>query len=428
MSAHSEKKAELIINPNEVITNAKEKELVKKIDLRIIPLVMILNILSFLDRVNIGNAKLANLEHDLNLIVAFYFHGLCLFIDSILTTSWGSVVIAMAFVKNYSQLMATRFLLGVFEAGLYSGIIFYLTKWYKKSERSYRISFFVAGGVMAGAFNGLVAFSISSLNGKFGLNGWQWIFLTEGVITVIVAFFCYFLISDYAETAIWLTDDERKLAIERLQLDMGHTYATHLDKHQIILAFKDLKVYIFMFINSCLLVTMYSFSFFIPTIVNGMGFDSVISQLLSTPPFIIGCISSLLIAKLSDNYRIRSPYLIFGLLISIIGYSFLIIHNASVACDSKRAVGCAMVIAWGNLGGVLSSQIYRPSDAPAYITGHIIALSLLIFAVILSIIQYSYLNSMNKYKLKDPKRFLKGSNVDDTTHLGDLHPSFIYTL
>ncbi|CAG8773863.1 5295_t:CDS:2, partial [Cetraspora pellucida] len=68
MSAHSEKEAELIINPNEVITNAEEEELVKKIDLRIIPLVMILNILSFLDRVNIGNAKLANLEHDLNLI------------------------------------------------------------------------------------------------------------------------------------------------------------------------------------------------------------------------------------------------------------------------------------------------------------------------------------------------------------------------
>ncbi|CAG8819212.1 16198_t:CDS:2, partial [Racocetra persica] len=159
---------------------------------------------------------------------------------STLIIAWGFIVVAMAFVKNYSQLMATRFLLGVFQSGLYSGIIFYLTKWYKKSERSYRLSLFIAGSIIAGAFSGLVAFSITNLNGKFGLNGWQWIFLIEGAITVIFAFCCYFLISDYAETTTWLTDDERKLAVERLRLDTGHAHNTHFDKHQIILAFKDL--------------------------------------------------------------------------------------------------------------------------------------------------------------------------------------------
>ncbi|CAG8792369.1 35388_t:CDS:2, partial [Racocetra persica] len=334
----------------------------------------------------------------------------------------GFIVVAMAFVKNYSQLMATRFLLGVFQTGLYSGIIFYFTKWYKKSERSYRLGLFIAGGIISGAFNGLVAFSITNLTGKFGLNGWQWIFLIEGAITVIFAFFCYFLIPDYVETTTWLTDDERKLIVERLRLDTGNVHATHFDKHQIILAFKDLKIYIFMFIHSCLLITMYSFFFFIPTIVNGLGFDVVISQLLSTPPYILGCVSSIIIAKLSDSHRIRSPYLIFGLFASIIGMA------DNLAGDSKRSVGCAMVIAWGNLGGVVSAQIYKPSDAPAYITGHTVTLSFLVFAIVLSIIQRYYLNRLNKYKLEDPKRFLKGSNVDDVTHLGDLHPSFIYSL
>ncbi|CAG8504723.1 16042_t:CDS:1 [Racocetra fulgida] len=100
----------------------------------------------------------------------------------------------------------------------------------------------------------------------------------------------------------------------------------------------------------------------------------------------------------------------------------------NLAGDSKRAVGCAMVVAWGNIGGVLSAQIYKSSDAPTYITGHAVALSLLIFAVILSIIQYFLLNRINKCKLKDPEKFLKGSNEDDATHLGDLHPSFIYSL
>ncbi|KAF0550630.1 MFS general substrate transporter [Gigaspora margarita] len=478
INTEEKKKTELITNP-EVITDAKEKKLIKKIDLRIIPLIIVLNILSFLDRVNIGNAKLAHLEHDLNLVgneynwaLSIFFLGYILFEVptniiaikikpsvwiSTRMISWGSIVIAMAFVKNYSQLMATRFLLGTFQTGLYSGVIFYLTKWYKRSERSYRISFFNAGVIMSGAFNGLIAFSISSLNGKFGFNSWQWLFLVEGAITVIIAFCCYFLISDYPEITIWLTDYEQKLAVDRLRNDTGHAYATHFDKHQITLAFKDLKVYVFMFINFCVLATLYSFSFFIPSIVNGMGFDGVISQLLSTPPFIIGCISSIIISKLSDNHRIRSPYLIFSLLISIIGYSFLIVHGTSIALkytgicviglgmfvscplviawaadniagETKRAVGFAIVVGGSNLGGVLSAQIYKDSDAPAYIFGHTVTLSLLIIGIVLSIFQYCYLKRMNKYKLEDPKRFLKGSNADDAAHLGDLHPSFTYIL
>ncbi|RIB28136.1 major facilitator superfamily domain-containing protein [Gigaspora rosea] len=477
-NTEEKKKAELIFKP-EVITDANEKKLIKKIDLRIIPLIVVVNILSFLDRVNIGNAKLAHLEHDLNLVgneynwaLSIFFLGYILFevptnIISIkikpsiwISTrmiSWGSIVIAMAFVKNYSQLMATRFFLGTFQTGLYSGVIFYITKWYKRSERSYRISYFNAGIIISGAFNGLIAFSISSLNGKFGFNGWQWIFLIEGAITVIIAFFCYFLISDYPEITIWLTDDERKLAVDRLRIDTGHAYATPFDKHQITSAFKDFKVYVFTLIYFCVVAAIYAFTFFIPSIVNGMGFDDVISQLLSTPPFILGCISSIIITKISDNHKIRSPYLISGLLISIIGYSFLIVHGTSVALkytcicviglglfvsfplivawaadnlagETKRAVGFAIVNGGGNLGGILSAQIYKYSDAPAYISGHIVTVSLLIICVVLSIIQYCYLNRMNRYKLEDPKRFLKGSNADDATHLGDLHPSFTYIL
>ncbi|CAG8439102.1 14820_t:CDS:2 [Cetraspora pellucida] len=365
----SEKTVVFANNSTKVIINEQEKRLVQKLDIRILPLLTLLYTLSFLDR------------------------------------------------------------------------------WYKKSEQNYRISLVFAGATIAGAFNGLLAFSITNLNGKFGLS----------VVTVIVASASFFLITDYAETATWLTEDERKLAVDRLRSDSGHAHASHFDKHQIFQAFKDLKIYIFMFLYFCLLVTLYSFSFFIPTIVNGLGFDIVISQLLSTPPFIFGCISSVTIAKLSDHYGIRSPYLISSLLISIIGYTLLIIPSDSIALkysgicivglgifacipisltwltnnvagDSKCAVGSAMMIAWGNIGGIVSAQIYKSSDAPTYLTGHAVSLSLLIFAVVLSIIQYFFLNRINKCKLKDPEKFLKGSNGDDVIHLGDSHPSFIYSL
>ncbi|KAF0401857.1 MFS general substrate transporter [Gigaspora margarita] len=478
---NSEKIDEFTNNSTNVLTNvesAEEKRLLKKIDLRIIPLVTILYTLSFLDRVNIGNAKLAHLERDLGLTgdeynwaLGIFFLGYVLFEVpsnialikikpsiwiSTLMVGWGAIMTGMAFVKNFSELMAVRFLLGAFESGLFPGVVFYLTKWYKKSERTYRISLFFSGATIAGAFNGLLAYAITNLDGKFNLHGWQWLFIIDGVMTVIVAFFSYFLISDYAETASWLTEDERKLAIDRLRYDGGHTHTTHFDKHQILQAFKDSKIYIYMFLYFCLLVTLYSFSFFVPTIVNGLGFNTVISQLLSTPPFILGCISCLVIAKLSDHFGVRSPYLIFCLLISIFGYAILIVPNASTAAkytavcivglgafstiptilawltnnlagDSKRAVGTAMVIAWGNIGGVISAQIYRSSDAPAYKTGHTIALSLLVVAVIITIFQHYLLIRINKYKLENPELFLKGSNRD-ASHLGDSHPSFIYSL
>lgn len=444
------------------------------------PLLMILYTLSFLDRVNIGNAKLAHLERDLNLIgdeynwsLGIFFIGYVIFEVpsnillikikpsiwiSTLMVAWGIVMTIMAFVKNFSQLMTARFLLGAFESGFAPGIIFYLTKWYKKSEQNYRISLFFAGAAIAGAFNSFLAFSITSLDGKFGLNGWQWLFMIDGVVTVIIAFLSYFIFPDYAETATWLTENERKLAIERIRLDTGESaYSTHFDKFQIIQAFKDLKIYIFMVIYFCIVVILFSFAFFIPSIVNGLGFNTVISQLLSSPPFIFGCISSIIIAKLSGRYKVYGPYLIFNLLISMMGYILLIVPSdttslkyigaciaglgifaciptsltwltSNLAGDSKRAVGSAMMIAWGNIGGVVSGQLYRSSDAPAYKTGHSVALSLLAVAVILSIIQYYLLNRANKYKLKDPERFLKGLNEEEVMNLGDLHPSFIYSL
>ncbi|CAG8459909.1 11786_t:CDS:2 [Scutellospora calospora] len=412
MSTHSNNSFEKIVN------SIEEKKLLKKLDLRIIPLVTLLYTLSFLDRVNIGNAKLAHLERDLNLVgneynwsLGIFFIGYVIFEVpsnialikirpsiwiSTLMLIWGIIMTCMAFAKNFSQLMVIRFLLGAFESGLFPGVVFYLTRWYKKSEQSYRIGLFFSGATIAGAFNGLLAFAITNLDSKYGLNGWQWLFIIDGLATVIVALFAYFLISDSVETVSWLTEDERKLAIDRLKLDAGDAHATHFDKVEIIKAFKDVVI-------------------------------------------------------------IRSPYLIFSMLVAVIGYSLLVAQSTSIALkytgacvvglgafasiptsiawltnnlagDSKRAVGCAMMIAWGNIGGVVSAQLYTANEAPDYKSGHSIALSLLLIGVILSIIQYYYLKRANKLKLNDPNKFLNELSEEEVKHLGDMHPSFIYSL
>ncbi|RIB29169.1 major facilitator superfamily domain-containing protein [Gigaspora rosea] len=229
----------------EITESVDEKRLLRKVDIRIIPVFTLLYVLAFLDRV------------------------------ALLMIGWSIVMIIMAFVKNYPQLLVTRLLLGIFEAGLFPAIIYHITKWYKRSEQSYRVSLFFTGSLIAGAFSGLLAFAIMRLDGKFGLNSWQWIFLIDGLVTVVVAFASYFLISDYPETTAWLTEDERKIIVDRLQFDSGQVSTTHFDKHQICEAFKDWKIYIASFIQFIESILGYSLSFFLPSIVNGLGFGKI---------------------------------------------------------------------------------------------------------------------------------------------------------
>ncbi|CAG8447280.1 12647_t:CDS:2 [Gigaspora rosea] len=371
-------------------TNAEEEKLLRKFDIRIMPLLMLLMCLCFLDRINIGNAKLAHLEQDLNLTenefqwaLSIFFFGYIVFeipsniiLIKIRPSIWLSLLtLGWGIITNYSHLLVTRFLLGMFESGLYPGIIFYITKWYKRKEQSFRISLVISALAISGAFGGLLAFSITSLNGRFGLNGWRW-------------------------KASWLTDNERKLAIDRLQHDAGDAYATHFDKSQIIKAFMDWKIYIGALINMAVLTPTYAFSVFIPSIVNGLGFNTV--------KFLGACFVG---AGLFSSLPITSAWL-----------------TNNLAGDSKRAVGCAIFISLSSIGGATFSLIYRSQDAPAYIFGHTISLSILIFAVVLSILQYSLLNFINKRKLKNPDKFLEGKNEEEIMNLGDMHPSFIYRL
>ncbi|GET02796.1 MFS general substrate transporter [Rhizophagus clarus] len=456
-----------------------EKKLVRKMDFRIMPLLILLYFLAFLDRVNIGNAKLTTMEKDLGLVgtefnwaLSIFFIGYISFevpsnIALIKTSAylwiafimftWGVMVILIAFVKNFGGLLVVRFFVGACEAGLAPGAVYYLATWYKRSELNARIAYCSIGNSFAGSFSGLLAFSLIKLEGKLNLKGWQWLFLVEGLISVIVAIAAYFFISDYPEKSRWLTDKERKYATERLKHDIGKAHILHYDRAYIYAAFTDYKVYLAMLQLFVASISVSSYQLFLPSIVNGMGFNYVISQLFSIPPFFCAGVSTIIVAIISDRKRVRGPIMILTSIIGILGYILLIIPSLSVpakyvgACivgtglvpavttavawianniagHAKRGITAGMVLMSANIGGIIASQIYRQKDYPNYTFGNSIALGCLVIATCIAVLQYFIYKTLNERKRKNPQSFLQGKSEEEIKNLGDLHPDFMYVL
>lgn len=178
--------------------------------------------LSFLDRTNIGNARLGTLEKDLHMEGLDYNIALAVFFPfyvaaeipsnmmmkrfrpsvwlTIIMVAWAVVMIGMGFVTNFAGLLATRALLGIAEGGLFPGVTYYITMWYCRHECGLRMAIFFSAATAAGAFGGLLARGITEMKGVAGRPGWSWIFILEGILTLVVAMTAYWAINDYPST------------------------------------------------------------------------------------------------------------------------------------------------------------------------------------------------------------------------------------
>jgi len=181
------------------VGDVKERNLVRKLDLRLLPPLTLLYLLSFLDRSNVGNARIEGLTNDLHMTGDEYLTGLTLyFIGYVifeipcnivlklwtprawlptLTLVWGIVATLMGVTQSRDGFFVVRFFLGVTEAGLFPGIVFYLSMWYKRNERQFRVALFFSAASLAGAFGGILAWGIAHMRGVGGYNGWRWIFI-----------------------------------------------------------------------------------------------------------------------------------------------------------------------------------------------------------------------------------------------------------
>ncbi|KAI2624439.1 DNA-repair protein rad2 [Xylaria nigripes] len=382
-----------------------EKRLLWKLDLHIIPLTT----LSF-PRVNIGNARLYNLEADLGLssnqfqiAVSILFVTYVIFeIPSNLVlkplrphrwlafiiTAWGVVALSTGFVKDFRSLVALRVLLGAFEAGLFPGLNVYLNFFYSKREIALRIGYLFASAALAGAVGGLLAFGIGHLDGVHGMSGWRWIMIIEGIPSIVLGVLIFFFLPSDPQSASFLTPAEKKLLIERERRDYGLTAsAREFSKKDMIKTFTDWKIWLYCIAQFGADSMLYGYSTFLPTIIEGLGSWSTAEiQLLTIPCYALGAIVYMTTAYISDKKQMRGIFCILFASISAIGYGILITDSPAgvhyfglpnnVPRYGKRATANGLQMTIGNSSGVMSSFIYPSADAPRYIRGNAISLAL----------------------------------------------------
>ncbi|KAI8140516.1 major facilitator superfamily domain-containing protein [Fennellomyces sp. T-0311] len=427
---------------------AEMRKLLWKLDLHIIPYVSLLYLISFLDRVNIGNAKIAGLMEDIEITEDQYNWALSIFFIAyilfevpsnlvlkrlgariwipIIMFVWGVIMAAMAACKTGEQLMVARFFLGAAESGLYPGIIFYISLFYKRREQTTRIACFFGSSTLAGAFGGVLAYGIIHMDGLQGLSGWQWIFIIEALPPLVLPFVTYFVLSDSPEAARFLTKRERQIAVYRLQVDAGPAMETEFSWKQCRFGLTDWKVIYYAFMNLAGLIPMFSLSMFMPSIVRDMGYESLEAQALTAPPYAVAFVVTIAIAMNADRIVERGHHASLASFVGVIGYLLLIVlkdHNVATlyvsACiatigsfaqvppraawstsniggQTKRAVGIAMISNLGNIGGAVAGHVYRQSDAPHYIRGHAICLGMMVYVWITCVILKFALKCINK--------------------------------
>ncbi|KZP01379.1 MFS general substrate transporter [Calocera viscosa TUFC12733] len=464
-----------------------EAKLIRKIDLNLLPMLTILYLLSFLDRSNIGNAKLDGLTTDLNVAadnyntaLAIYFVGYVIWeVPSnivlkrfnpriwlpTLTLLWGITSIAQGLVSNQAGLYAVRFFLGTTEAGLFPGTIFVFSMYYPRRVRHFRIAIFFGGAAVAGAFGGALAYAIGLMDGVGGRRGWSWIFILEGCLTVAVSLSAYFIVPTWPHSATFLTEPERTYLLTRLSSDSDAADIEPFNWDGVKQALGDHAVWGYALLFHGFAFVLYSLSLFMPTIIAELGFASWQAQLMTVPPYALAAACIWIVCYASYKASIRAPFIIGAAGVSFIGYILLVststagpqyfgVHLATagvytgnalllswpaenVSSQTKRAVACALQISIGDLGAIVGVLVYRPELAGnLYRTPHGIAMAYLVFGSLVAGWLWFWLNKENKRRERVlSERGEKGlekeegvNDVEERRRLGDRDLRWKYQL
>jgi MFS family permease len=372
---------------------------------------------------------------------------------------WGTVATFSAFVQSTGALIACRLLLGTFEAGLFPGVILYLSMFYNKRHVSVRNACFYGTSAIAGALGGLVAYAIGELDGAAGWSGWRWIILINGVPTILTAPVAWWILPNSPETASFLNEEDRRNMVLLREAEVGQTTkGQQLLKEDVIAGAKDWKTWAMCVGMFAGLGMLYSFSVFLPTIIANMGngWTNQTVQALTIPVYFSGFAVYVLGAWYSDRLQQRGLFVIGGFCICILGYIFLI-ANAGVGLSfagcfvvamglwtatgaamtwinvnnpryGKRAFSSGMQITIGNSAGVAAPFLYGAGDAPEYYPGYGATIGLLVMAVCIYTTLHFWYKRQNARKLSGAEDWrMEGKTEEEINEMGEFNPRFLYT-
>ncbi|QXH65803.1 MFS transporter [Pseudomonas asgharzadehiana] len=378
---------------------------VSKVKRHVLPLFVIMFILNYIDRVNIGFVR-THMEHDLGIGAAAYGFGAGLFfigyalfevpsnmllqkvgariwLTRIMFT-WGIVATMMAFIQNETHFYILRFLLGVAEAGFFPGVIYYFTRWLPGVERGKAIAIFLSGSAVASLISGPLSGVLLQIEG-FGFHGWQWMFAIEGLASVVIGFFVWFWLDSKPHDAKWMSREEQDALVGAIDAEQRQREALTSVKPTLGKLLKDRQILLFCALYFCIQLTIYAATFWLPSIIKKMGdLSDVQVGFFNSIPWLISIIAMYAFASLSGKFKFQQAWVAAALLIAAAGmfmsttggpiFAFVAICFAAIGFKSASslfwpipqgyldvriaAAVIALINSIGNLGGFVAPTTF----------------------------------------------------------------------
>ncbi|KAL0933121.1 major facilitator superfamily transporter [Colletotrichum truncatum] len=440
----------------QLYTPDEERAVVRKFDRRLVLFVALLFMLSFLDRSNIGNARIAGMDEDLQsqppwdgwyewTLTAFYisyisFEWMSLLWKlvpahiyvSMIVLSWGLTASLQSIAVSYPMLIFLRVLLGIGEAG-FTGIPFYLSFFFKREELAFRTAMFISAAPLATTFASSLAWLITKFAESGPIAPWRLLFLVEGFPSVLVAVAAWRIIPDAPETAPYLTAREQKVARLRLrhekpQKKHGEKKSHGLRGREVAAIFCDPMAWLMATVFFLTNMAYSSLPVFLPKILTEMGHSRLESQGLSAPPYFLAFITVMVTARLSDWLQNRSVPIILHALASAGGYAvlalsepldlpqpvrYLAVYPAAIgffnvvtltivwninnqASESRQSGGFALMQTIGQCGPLVGTRLYPDRDAPFYAPGMRACACAMLAVAFLALFLRFYLSYLNR--------------------------------
>ncbi|KIY00155.1 uncharacterized protein Z520_03840 [Fonsecaea multimorphosa CBS 102226] len=459
------------------IDPVKESKVMRKFDFYAIGLLGLFYMAANLDRGNIGNANVAGMSDDLDLVGNQFGTATTLLyatyvpfetpvavllkivgpkpLLSVCAFAWGVSCLGMGFIQNWKGLYACRLLIGAFEAGLIPCINVYLGLVYKKEERAKRSAVIFAFSACSSAFGGILAYGLCQISGPGSFEGWRWLFIVEGLLTILLVPLFFFVFPISPLEAWFLSPEEKRIMRARYDSDPHWGIDEGFNWVEVFKIFKDPKWYCFWIYQFSINISLYSFTTFLPSIISGLGYHNVRANLMTVPVYFWGMFWCLFIAWASDRSGLRGPFIAAHLLVLIIGYSILVsvdslgvryfgcfvvataIYantgtslmwlNDNVSRHFKRATMLGATTTLANTAGVAVGQIFTSDTSPRYLKGMYVAMGLAGVAFLSMVSMMIGIKIVNRQRAEKLRRAEEnGTPIAPQPELGDSDPHFVY--